>query len=68
MTHHSHLGLLIFCIAAIGAGVSVDFYSLVGSRLLIGAGEASFAGLAPTFIDDIAPPKQRSVSHIFVSF
>mmetsp|Transcript_11756 Transcript_11756/g.16314 ORF Transcript_11756/g.16314 Transcript_11756/m.16314 type:complete len:479 (-) Transcript_11756:39-1475(-) len=55
------IGLLIFCVAAVCAAISIDFYTLVGSRLLIGAGEASFAGLAPTFIDDIAPPKKRSI-------
>lgn len=30
------------------------------SRILTGVGEASFAGLAPTCIDDIAPVKSRT--------
>jgi hypothetical protein len=39
----------------------VFFYCAVYSRILTGVGEASFAGLAPTCIDDIAPLAQRTL-------
>eukprot|EP01104_Vermistella_antarctica_P014814 TRINITY_DN4720_c0_g2_i1.p1 TRINITY_DN4720_c0_g2~~TRINITY_DN4720_c0_g2_i1.p1 ORF type:complete len:513 (+),score=101.48 TRINITY_DN4720_c0_g2_i1:317-1855(+) len=54
------IGLLIWVLAAILAGLSVEFYTLGIARMLIGVGEASFAGLAPTYIDDIAPNKSRT--------
>nr|KAJ0188239.1 hypothetical protein LSAT_V11C900502010 [Lactuca sativa] len=43
------VGLLIWTFAAIGCGISV-----------VGVGEASFISLAAPFIDENAPPKQRS--------
>ena len=39
----------------------MGFKTLVLARTISGVGEASFAGLAPTYIDDIAPPKHRSL-------
>ena len=43
------------------AGLSQEFYSLTLFRAVIGIGEASFAGLAPTYIDDIAPHTYKTV-------
>ena len=40
---------------------SPNFALLVLARAVSGIGEASFAGLAPTYIDDIAPIKHRTV-------
>jgi MFS family permease len=34
---------------------------LLAARIAIGVGEASFAGLAPAYIDDVAPPHRRNV-------
>lgn len=41
--------------------MSFDFWSLVIVRALSGIGEASFIGLAPTYIDDIAPQNRNSI-------
>ena len=42
-------------------GFSFDFWSILIARIVSGIGEASFIGLAPTYIDDIAPEKRRSI-------
>ena len=42
-------------------GLSIGFWSLIMARIVSGIGEASFIGLAPTYIDDIAPEKRRSI-------
>eukprot|EP01102_Stenamoeba_stenopodia_P010583 TRINITY_DN3210_c0_g1_i2.p1 TRINITY_DN3210_c0_g1~~TRINITY_DN3210_c0_g1_i2.p1 ORF type:complete len:544 (-),score=119.94 TRINITY_DN3210_c0_g1_i2:346-1935(-) len=55
------IGLFIWVLAAAGAGFSVDFYSLTVARTIIGIGEASFAALAPVYIDDIAPYYRRTL-------
>ncbi|CAI9304227.1 unnamed protein product [Lactuca saligna] len=54
------VGLLIWTFAAIGCGISVGFWSITVCRMLVGVGEASFISLAAPFIDENAPPKQRS--------
>ena len=46
--------------AALLAFVSNSFGVLLFSRALIGVGESSFAGLAPTTIDDNAPPATKA--------
>ena len=38
-----------------------DFFPLLAARILTGVGEASFAGLAPTCIDDVAPLAHRTI-------
>jgi len=55
------VGLLIWSLASILTGASIGFWSLMMARAISGIGEASFAGLAPTYIDDIAPPQRKSV-------
>lgn len=47
------VGLAVWVASAVLAAVSWSFESLVAARILIGIGEASFAGLAPSEIDDI---------------
>jgi predicted MFS family arabinose efflux permease len=47
------VGLAIFVVAAGCAAISRHFYPLMLSRMLIGFGEATFAGIAPSIIDDI---------------
>ncbi|KAL4581055.1 hypothetical protein LXL04_017263 [Taraxacum kok-saghyz] len=54
-------GLSIWTLAAIGCGVSIGFWTITVCRMLVGVGEASFISLAAPFIDEKAPPKQRSV-------
>jgi MFS transporter, Spinster family, sphingosine-1-phosphate transporter len=53
------LGIAVWSLATIGTGLSHDTLSLVVARALVGVGEASYATIAPTFIDEIAPPETK---------
>lgn len=55
------VGLALFVIASACASISRHFYPLLLSRTILGFGEATFAGLAPAIIDDIALPRLRSL-------
>ncbi|XP_024537460.1 probable sphingolipid transporter spinster homolog 2 isoform X1 [Selaginella moellendorffii] len=54
------VGLSVWTFATAGCGFSVGFWSIASFRLLVGVGEASFVSLAAPFIDDYAPPEQKS--------
>lgn len=54
------VGLALWSAATIGTAVAPDFWTLAMMRMVTGAGEASFAGLAPTLIDDNAPAHART--------
>jgi MFS family permease len=49
-------GVAVWSAATIATGLSGGVLSLIASRALVGVGEASYATLAPTIIDDVAPP------------
>ena len=53
-------GVAVWSIATFGTGLAHDLPTLIVMRALVGVGEASFATLAPTLIDDIAPPERKS--------
>jgi MFS family permease len=53
-------GVAVWSLATIGTGLSRNFPMLVAMRAFVGVGEASYATLAPTIIDDLAPPAQKS--------
>jgi MFS transporter, Spinster family, sphingosine-1-phosphate transporter len=53
------LGVLIWSAATIASGLATGFWSLLAARIVVGVGEASFAVLAPTIIDDITPPERK---------
>eukprot|EP01006_Ploeotia_vitrea_P047213 TRINITY_DN67105_c1_g16_i1.p1 TRINITY_DN67105_c1_g16~~TRINITY_DN67105_c1_g16_i1.p1 ORF type:complete len:548 (-),score=243.37 TRINITY_DN67105_c1_g16_i1:267-1910(-) len=55
------LGLVIWCAATAGSGLSVDFWTLLIARTLTGAGEAAFVSLAAPAIDAAAPPDRKSI-------
>lgn len=55
------IGLSIWAVASIGCAAAPTYGMLLAGRILSGVGEASFAGLAPTLIDDNAPGKRRTV-------
>eukprot|EP01002_Notosolenus_urceolatus_P014695 NODE_643_length_1886_cov_10.705498_g515_i0.p1 GENE.NODE_643_length_1886_cov_10.705498_g515_i0~~NODE_643_length_1886_cov_10.705498_g515_i0.p1 ORF type:complete len:550 (+),score=54.47 NODE_643_length_1886_cov_10.705498_g515_i0:151-1800(+) len=55
------LGLTIWSLSVMATGMSFNYWFLVTARLFTGAGEASFAGLAPSVIDDTSPPRQRTL-------
>ncbi len=52
-------GVLVWSVATIASGLTTDFTTLVIARAFVGIGEASYATLAPTIIDDITPPEKK---------
>jgi MFS family permease len=55
------VGLFLWVQAVLLCGLTDNFITLLGARILTGVGEASFAGLAPTCIDDVAPLRHRTI-------
>jgi MFS family permease len=47
------LGVLIWSVATFLTGRAHDFPSMLAARVLVGVGEASYAAVAPTLIDDM---------------
>jgi MFS family permease len=54
------LGIAVFCLATAASGLMNDFASMLAVRVLVGVGEASYATLAPTIIDDMASPSVKN--------
>ncbi len=52
-------GVLTWSAATIASGLSSDLWTLLLARAVVGIGEASYATLAPTIIDDLAPPENK---------
>jgi MFS family permease len=52
-------GILVWSLATIGSGLAHGYWSLVAARAFVGVGEASYATIAPTLIDEIAPPERK---------
>lgn len=63
------VGILIWSVATIGSGLASNIAVLLGMRALVGVGEASYATLAPTVIDDITPTerKGRALSIFYIA-
>ncbi|MEO8796990.1 MAG: MFS transporter [Polyangiaceae bacterium] len=53
------LGILIWSVATIASGLAHDKLQLFVARAFVGVGEASYATIAPTIIDDLAPPGKK---------
>jgi predicted MFS family arabinose efflux permease len=53
------LGIAIWSAATFASGLSRGAASLVASRAFVGIGEASYATIAPTLIDEVAPPARK---------
>src|SRR4051812_40597470 len=53
------LGVAVWSAATFGSGLAVGAASLIGARAVVGVGEASYATLAPTIIDDMSPPDRK---------
>lgn len=53
------LGIAVWSAATVATGLSRGPWGLVASRAAVGVGEASYATIAPTIIDDIAPPERK---------
>ena len=52
-------GVIVWSLATIGSGFAVGIWSLLLARAMVGVGEASYATLAPTIIDDVTPPHRK---------
>ncbi len=53
------LGVGIWSLATFGSGLARGVWSLATARAVVGVGEASYATVAPTLIDDMAPPERK---------
>jgi MFS family permease len=53
-------GVAVWSLATAGSGLATSFGSMFAARVLVGIGEASYASLSPTIIDDIAPPEKKN--------
>jgi MFS transporter, Spinster family, sphingosine-1-phosphate transporter len=53
------LGVLMWSVATVASGLATGFWTLFAARVAVGVGEASYAVLAPTIIDDIFPPERK---------
>ena len=54
------VGILIWSVATIASGLATGLVSLALARIFVGVGEASYATIAPTIIDDLAPRGKKS--------
>src|SRR5689334_22575973 len=52
-------GVLVWSLATLASGFATGAKSLLIARALVGVGEASYATLAPTIIDDVTPPSKK---------
>ncbi len=53
------LGVAVWSLATIATGFAHGPASLIAARAVVGVGEASYVSLAPTIIDEVAPPERR---------
>ncbi len=53
------IGVLIWSVATVASGFAPSYLLLLAARVFVGVGEASYATLAPTIIDDLTPPDKK---------
>lgn len=53
------LGVAVWSVATVASGLATGFWTLLAARAVVGVGEASYVALAPTIIDDLAPPGRK---------
>ena len=53
-------GVLVWSVATVATGFATGFGSMIAARIFVGVGEAAYATLAPTIIDDITPPDRKN--------
>jgi MFS family permease len=53
-------GVALWSIATVISGLTHGFASMLAARVAVGVGEASYATLGPTIIDDIAPKGSKN--------
>lgn len=54
-------GFAVWAIGSVGCGLAPKFWILLLCRVIMGAGEASIITLTGPFIDDVAPPAQKTL-------
>src|SRR3954468_8793480 len=52
-------GVVVWSLATACSGLAGGLLGLLAARAVVGVGEASYATLAPTIIDDITPPAKK---------
>jgi len=52
-------GVAVWSLATVASGLAAGQWSLIASRVVVGVGEASYATIAPTLIDDLAPRDKK---------
>lgn len=52
-------GIAVWSAGTAASGYATTLFTLVCARVVVGVGEASYATLAPTIIDDITPPEKK---------
>lgn len=53
------LGVVVWSGATLASGHAHGFATMLAARATVGVGEASYAAVAPTIIDDLAPPERK---------
>jgi MFS family permease len=53
------LGVGVWSVATMASGIADTFMLMIAARVFVGVGEASYATLAPTIIDDLTPPHAK---------
>jgi MFS family permease len=53
------LGVSVWSVATVASGLVHGVPSLLAARAIVGVGEASYATIAPTLIDDLASPARK---------
>jgi MFS transporter, Spinster family, sphingosine-1-phosphate transporter len=53
-------GVAVWSIATAVSGLAASYGSMLAARVIVGIGEASYATLSPTIIDDLASPSKRN--------
>jgi MFS transporter, Spinster family, sphingosine-1-phosphate transporter len=63
------LGVLVWSIATVLSGTTHAMPSMIAARIAVGVGEASYATLAPTIIDDLfdGAPKERALTVFYAA-
>jgi MFS family permease len=53
-------GVLAWSLATAASGGATTFAAMYATRIFVGVGEASYASLSPTIIDDMSTPKNKN--------
>ncbi len=54
------VGVMLWSLTTVASGLAGGFITLLGVRLLVGVGEASYATISPTIIDDLSEAQTKN--------